>query len=278
MEEPVNDAGRSKEGDTPCQLRDTQNWRTDFYCEHHSGKNSRIATWFGVRDNRYTYANYYEDSLPLPQQLGLLRAYALVLERLGNLSNEQRNKLIAKLDPLLPAPDANVCSKVLRLLTYLRAPSAAAKGMQLLADRGLGKPVSWNGIEDQNATKGSTLKQIMKNPPPTVAIEIAFTLSHVREGWTTGIRKWTETPASLQSNGQDWTATANTTSGATAWFMNAQSGDLIVSSEYQETNAKPSVSSTEPPMELESAQKAKLFARLDADSNGTISSKVYLAH
>jgi putative heme-binding domain-containing protein len=128
-------------------------------------------------------------SLPLPQQLGLLRAYALVLERLGNLPNEQRDNLIAKLDPLLPASDANVCSEVLRLLTYLRAPSAAAKGMQLLTDRGLGKPISWNGIEDQNEKKGSTLKRISNNPPPTDAIDIAFTLRHVRLGWTPELRR-----------------------------------------------------------------------------------------
>jgi arylsulfatase A-like enzyme len=35
-------------------------WRTDFYCEHHADP-AKIATWFGVRDNRYTYANYYEN-------------------------------------------------------------------------------------------------------------------------------------------------------------------------------------------------------------------------
>ena len=41
-----------------------EDWRTDFYCEHHSNP-AKIATWFGVRDNRYTYANYYEDGVEL---------------------------------------------------------------------------------------------------------------------------------------------------------------------------------------------------------------------
>ncbi len=41
-----------------------KNWRTDFYVEHHSNP-SNIATWFGVRDNRYTYANYYENGAEL---------------------------------------------------------------------------------------------------------------------------------------------------------------------------------------------------------------------
>ena len=128
-------------------------------------------------------------SLPLSQQLGLFRAYGLVMERLGSPSTEQRNLMLAKFDPMLASPDANVGTEVLRLLAYLRAPSAAPKGMQLLADRGLGKPISWNGLEEQNEKKGSTLKRISRNPPPTDAIDIAFTLRHVREGWTPELRR-----------------------------------------------------------------------------------------
>lgn len=41
-----------------------KNWRTDFYVEHHSNP-ATIATWFGVRDNRYTYANYYQNGTEL---------------------------------------------------------------------------------------------------------------------------------------------------------------------------------------------------------------------
>jgi len=41
-----------------------KNWRTDFFVEHHSNP-ANIATWFGVRDNRYTYANYYENNAEL---------------------------------------------------------------------------------------------------------------------------------------------------------------------------------------------------------------------
>jgi arylsulfatase A-like enzyme len=39
-------------------------WRTDFYVEHHADP-AQIATWYGVRDNRYTYANYYENNTEL---------------------------------------------------------------------------------------------------------------------------------------------------------------------------------------------------------------------
>ncbi|TWU02209.1 family 16 glycoside hydrolase [Stieleria varia] len=127
--------------------------------------------------------------LSVSQQLGLLRAYALILERLGSPSKAQREQLIAKLDPLLPSSDADVNHELLRLLVFLRAPTAAAKGMQLIADRGPGQPVSWSGVEKLNARYGNTLKQITKNPPPTAAIDIALTLRSLRNGWTPGLRR-----------------------------------------------------------------------------------------
>ena len=55
------------QGATLTPLLDGQmpkDWRTDFYCEHH-GDAAKIATWIGVRDNRYTYANYYDNKAEL---------------------------------------------------------------------------------------------------------------------------------------------------------------------------------------------------------------------
>ena len=128
-------------------------------------------------------------SLPVSQQLGLLRAYALVLERLGILTNKQRETLLAKFDPLLPAANGDVSAEVLRLLVYLRAPSAASKGMKLIADRGPGIAPSWSGVEQLNARYGSTLKQITKNPPPTAALDIAMMLRNLPNGWTLELRR-----------------------------------------------------------------------------------------
>jgi putative heme-binding domain-containing protein len=90
---------------------------------------------------------------------------------------------------LLPAKNADVDFELLRLLVFLRAPSAVAKGMQLIAERGESKPVSWSGVEKLNARYGNTLKQITKNPPPTEAIDIAFVLRNARNGWTPELRR-----------------------------------------------------------------------------------------
>ena len=51
----------------------------------------------------------------------------------------------------------------------------------------------------------------------------------------TGKRKWMETPATLERKGDEWTASAKLPKGTTAWFLNAYSGKLVVSSDYQET-------------------------------------------
>lgn len=39
-------------------------WRTDFYCEHHYN-NKAIPKYRGVRDDRYTYANYFEEGVEM---------------------------------------------------------------------------------------------------------------------------------------------------------------------------------------------------------------------
>jgi len=39
-------------------------WRTDFYCEHHHN-NETIPKYRGVRDERYTYAHYFEEGVEL---------------------------------------------------------------------------------------------------------------------------------------------------------------------------------------------------------------------
>ena len=51
----------------------------------------------------------------------------------------------------------------------------------------------------------------------------------------TGDRKWTESPASIMKtkNGK-WMVSSSLPEGATAWFVNARSGNLTVSSDYYE--------------------------------------------
>jgi dienelactone hydrolase len=49
----------------------------------------------------------------------------------------------------------------------------------------------------------------------------------------TGSRTWTETPATLERNGQQWVASSPLPPQTTAWYLNLVSGEFIVSSDYQ---------------------------------------------
>ena len=71
--------------------------------------------------------------LTIDQQLELLRVYELALYRLGPPDESGREQLIARLDGFYPSEDRRQNVMLTELLCYLQAPSAAEKGMQLLA-------------------------------------------------------------------------------------------------------------------------------------------------
>lgn len=56
----------------------------------------------------------------------------------------------------------------------------------------------------------------------------------------TGKRGWTESPAELRPSGDGgWTAVANVPPNATGWFINVHAGELLGSSDYQDTALPP---------------------------------------
>jgi hypothetical protein len=65
-------------------------------------------------------------------------------------------------------------------------------------------------------------------------LESSVLISTTDSGFT-GNRKWVESPAALEQEGEVWIASAALPAGSTAWFINVLSGGLIVSSEFQET-------------------------------------------
>jgi putative heme-binding domain-containing protein len=68
------------------------------------------------------------------QKLELLRAYQLAFYRLGPPDEAARRQLIARLEGFYPADARPLNVMLTELLCYLQSPSAAAKGMQLLAE------------------------------------------------------------------------------------------------------------------------------------------------
>ncbi len=67
------------------------------------------------------------------QQLDLLRAYAVALNRLGAPDEAGKKALIAKFDALYPAKGRELNAELCNLLVYLEAPSVAGKTLALMA-------------------------------------------------------------------------------------------------------------------------------------------------
>lgn len=72
------------------------------------------------------------DTLAYNDKLDLLRAYGLTFIRLGPPDAEDTQRLIARLDPHLPAGQQELNLELAEMLVYLQAPSAATKVMALL--------------------------------------------------------------------------------------------------------------------------------------------------
>jgi putative heme-binding domain-containing protein len=118
------------------------------------------------------------------QFLGLLRAYQLTFMRLGNPDQAEKAKIIAQLDPRLPAESDNLNTELVRTLVDLDAPGIVAKTMDLIRNRT--KPVApdWGELVSRNSQYGGGIAKMLENPTPAVAINYAFMLRGTRYGWT----------------------------------------------------------------------------------------------
>lgn len=127
--------------------------------------------------------------LPESQQLGALRAIALVFTQLNPPTPEQRTRLLAKLEPLMPSEFANVNVELVRVLTYLQSAKVAAKAMELITHRGAPEFPDWSALASRNRGYGGGVQQMLDNPPPSREILYAFMLRSLRQGWTMDLRR-----------------------------------------------------------------------------------------
>ncbi len=95
------------------------------------------------------------------QIIRLVRAYGLVIMRLGDPTPSEAQAMVKRLDGLLPNSDRYVNAELCKLLVRLQAPSAAAKGVALLNDA----------------------------PSQEEQIEYAKSLRHLKTGWSPSLRQ-----------------------------------------------------------------------------------------
>lgn len=101
------------------------------------------------------------DMLDDGQKLELLRVYAVLFNRLGKPTEEERARVVAKLDSHYPARDRLLDADLCQVLVYLQVPGVAARSVQLMEDA----------------------------PTQEEQIEYAKSLRMLKVGWTPELRK-----------------------------------------------------------------------------------------
>jgi putative heme-binding domain-containing protein len=123
------------------------------------------------------------------QQLDLLRAWQLVLIRLGEPDEAARQALAAKLSALFPQPGDEANRELANLLVYLQSPEAAQKIVPLLTKQHA--PVTGTPAEvlARNQGYGRSIANMLANQPDLQQIHYAFTLRNLKAGWTPQLRQ-----------------------------------------------------------------------------------------
>jgi len=122
-------------------------------------------------------------------QLALLRAYQLAFIRRGAPDEPWRERVIAALDPRFPGGSDRVNAELAQLLVYLRAPAVIEKSLGLMSRLGPEPVPDWAALAQRHGGYGGTVIRMLGEMPPARAIHYAFTLRHVREGWTLDQRR-----------------------------------------------------------------------------------------
>ncbi|HRV80644.1 MAG TPA: c-type cytochrome [Planctomycetota bacterium] len=137
-----------------------------------------------------------EDLLGLPleeltegQFLGAMRAYGLVFLRMGAPGAALRERIEARLLPLLPASSAHRNTELIRLLVYLESPGIVPKTLALIAATPDPEPTMGSPLIRRNEGYGGSIARMLATPPPTQALGYAFLLRNVHVGWSLAERR-----------------------------------------------------------------------------------------
>ena len=128
-------------------------------------------------------------SLDDRQQLDLLRAYQLVIIRLGEPESEVAKGAIARLDALYPAKSDSLNRELSSLLVALKSPTVIAKTIHLIETELKGEIKPWMTNLERNAGYGGAAAGMLKSQPDLQKIHYVFALKNMKEGWTMDQRK-----------------------------------------------------------------------------------------
>lgn len=126
--------------------------------------------------------------LSMAQQRDVMRAYGLVMIRLGGPSGGLREDVIDAIAAGYPGSDEALNREQGRLLAALEAPGIVDTMLTLLEEYGDEAPSHAMMLSDSVLVRseqyGPTIAEMLENMPHPQAIDVAMNLRGVRSGWT----------------------------------------------------------------------------------------------
>ncbi|MEP4076816.1 c-type cytochrome [Haloferula sp.] len=129
------------------------------------------------------------NALSLEKKLSWLRACDLLFIRFGQPSDEEKTKLLAKIDSSFPSKDTRLNAELCRLLCYLQAPDIAGRTLSLMAEPDSDQLPDWARLVSRNKKYGADLAKTLRDAPPSGDIHLAYCLRVVKGPWTKGQRR-----------------------------------------------------------------------------------------
>jgi putative heme-binding domain-containing protein len=128
------------------------------------------------------------------QKIDMVRAFELVVLRMGKPTGAAYFKMVAYLNPQFPAKTNELNRILSKVLVNVEAPGAVAKTMALMAtakddDNGQKTFTSSADLVGRNPQYGLDIAGMLAKTPPAQKIYYATVLSEAKTGWTIALRE-----------------------------------------------------------------------------------------
>jgi putative heme-binding domain-containing protein len=133
------------------------------------------------------------NSLTPSQKIDLVRAFEVLIFRMGKPEGATKNQLVAYLDPNYPSSSNELDRVLSKVLVYIGAPGSVEKTLTLLAnakDDPMEKTVSSSSdLIMRNPQYGLDIARMLSNVPPAQQTYLATVLSEATTGWTPALQE-----------------------------------------------------------------------------------------
>lgn len=126
--------------------------------------------------------------LPTEFKLDLLRAYSLIITRLGAPTDPERIKILRQLEPIFPANDERLDAELARVLSYLKSAVLVPKTVELMANARADSAKGLVEIAARNDFYGAAVKDMAAKSPLRQRMFFAAMLRSLTVGWTPELR------------------------------------------------------------------------------------------